>query len=59
MKPIPPLLRPAKEEKPKFIFICNQSEFLMESKETKQRFALIIKEESIEVPENMKLMLQE
>ena len=34
----------------------------MESKETKQRLALVVKEEvtpSIEIPENMKLMLEE
>jgi len=62
MKPIPPVPRPAKEEKPKFITICNRGEFLVESKETKQIFALVVKEKvgpSIEVFEKMKLMLVE
>jgi len=35
MKPIPPPLKQTKEEKPKVISICNQGEFLAESKETK------------------------
>ena len=62
MKPIPPVLKLTKEEKPKFIFICNRGEFLVESKETKQRFALVIKEKvapSIEVSKKMKTMLEE
>jgi len=61
-KPILPPLKPTKEEKPEFISICNQSEFLVKSKETKQRFALVVKEEigpEIKVPEKMKLMLEE
>ena len=32
MKPIPPPPKPTKERESKFISICNQSEFLMESK---------------------------
>ena len=61
MKPIPPPLKPTKEEKPNFISICNRGEFLVESKETKQRFALVVKEvnPAIEVPEKMKPMLEE
>ena len=58
MKPIPPALKPTKEEKPEFISICNQVNFLVESKETKQRFALVVKKEvgpSTEVPDKMKL----
>jgi len=58
MKPVPPSPKPTKEEKPKFIFICNQGEFFMESKETKQCFAPMVKEEvvsSIEIFEEMKL----
>jgi len=61
MKPIPPPPKPTKGE-PKFIFICNRDEFLVESKETKQQFAFIVKEEvgpTIKVPEKMKLMLEE
>jgi len=42
MKPIPPVPT-LKEEKPTFIFTCGRGEFLVESKETKQRFALIVK----------------
>jgi len=61
MKPIPPVPRPAKEEKPKFISICNRDELLVESKETNQIFALVVNEEvaiSTEVSEKMKLMLE-
>ena len=35
MKPIPPVPKPTKEEKLKFISIYNRGEFLVESKETK------------------------
>ena len=62
MKPIPPPLKPTKEEKPTFILIYNRGEFLVESKETKKRFALLVKEKigpAIEVHEKMKLMLEE
>ena len=62
MKPIPPLPKPSKGEEPKFISICNRGEFLVESKKTKQQFALIVKEEvnlAIEVSEKMKPMLEE
>ena len=62
MKPIPPPLKPTKEKKPKFISICNRGEILVEFKETKQRFAWVVKEEigpAIEVPEKMKPMLEE
>ena len=61
MKPIPPPPKPTKGEEPKFISICNRGEFLVESKETKQRFALVVKEvgPTIEVSEKMKLMLKE
>jgi len=58
IKLIPPTPKLAKEEKIKFISIWNRSEFLVESKETKQRFALVVKKEvgpSIEVLEKMKL----
>jgi len=60
MKLIPPPLKPAKEEKSKLISICNRGECLVESKETKQQFALVVKEEvgpAIEDPEKMKPML--
>ena len=62
MKPIAPPLKPIKEEEPKFISICNQGEFLVESKETKQQFALVVKEEIgriTKIPEKMKPMLEE
>jgi len=61
MKPISPPLKPTNKEKPKFISICNRGEFLVESKETKQQFTLVVKEEigpAIEVPEKIKLMLE-
>ena len=61
MKPILPVPKPAKE-KAKFISICSRREFLVELKETKQSFALIVKEvvaPSIEVSEKIKLMLEE
>ena len=62
MKPIPPPQKLTKGEEPKFISICNRGEFLVEFKETKQQFALVVKEEvgpAIEVPEKMKPMLEE
>jgi len=62
MEPISPPLKPTKEEKPKFKLICNRGEFLVESKETKQQFALVVKEEvglATEVPKKMKLILKE
>ena len=40
MRPIPPTPKSTKEKEPKFISICNRGEFLAESKEIKQRFAL-------------------
>jgi len=58
MKPIPPSPKPIKEEKPKFISICNRGECFVESKETKQNCTLVVKEEvvsSTEVLEEMKL----
>ena len=58
--PLPPKL--TKEEKLKFISICNRDEFLVESKDTKKKFALIVKEEinsTIDVPGKMKPMLEE
>ena len=36
-------LRPINEKEPKFISICNRGEFLVESKESKQRFVLLVK----------------
>ena len=44
MKPIPPPPKPTKEKMSKFISICNRGEFLVKSKETKQQFALVVKE---------------
>jgi len=62
MKPVPPPPKSTKGRELKFISICNRGEFLVESKETKQRFVLVVKEEVIpiiEVPEKMKPMLKE
>ena len=56
-----PLVPSPKEKKLKFISTCDRDEFLVESKETKKRFSLMVKEEivlSIEVPEKMKLVLE-
>ena len=62
MKPIPLPPKSTKGRELRFISICNRCEFLVESKETKQRFVLVVKEEVIpviEVPEKMKPMLKE
>ena len=62
MMPIPLPPKPTKEGKPKFISIYNRGKFLVESKETKQQFSLVVKEKvgaTIEVPEKMKPMLEE
>ena len=61
MKFIPPVPKPTKEKKPKFVSMCNQGEFLAESKEMKQRFAFIVKEEvgpSVEVFEKMNPIME-
>jgi len=62
IRSIPPAPKSIEEEKTKFISICNRREFFVESKETEQRFAWVIKEEvapSIEVSEKIKPMLEE
>ena len=46
MKPIPPSPKPTKEEKPKFISICNEGLFV-ELNEIKQSFALMVKKEVV------------
>jgi len=43
IKPIPPPPKPSKEEKQKFLCICNLGEFLVESSETTVCF--VVKEE--------------
>ena len=55
MRPIPPTPKSTKEKEPKFISICNRGEFMAESKEIKQRFALVAKEvtQLVEIPEKM------
>ena len=61
MKAILPPSKLTKGEEPKLISICNRGEFLVESKEAKQWFALVVKEEvgpAIEVPEKIKPMLE-
>ena len=63
MRSILPAPKPAEEEeKPKFIFICNRGEFLVESKETKQWVYLLVKEEvtpPTKVLEKIKSLLEE
>ena len=62
MRPIPPVPKPIQKEEPKFIFICNRGESLVDSKETKQGFALLVKEEvnpPTEIDEKMKLLFGE
>ena len=59
MKHIP---KSTEEEKPKFIFICNRGEFLVESKEIKKKLALVVKEEvslTAEILEKMEPSLEE
>ncbi|XP_020245240.1 uncharacterized protein LOC109823377 [Asparagus officinalis] len=62
LPPIPPSPKNPKDQKPKRISLCNKGEFLTESKELKQRFALVVKEEVntiLEVPKKMKSLLTE
>ena len=62
MRTTQPAPKPTEEENTKFIFICNRGEFLMESKETQQKFALVVKKEvapSLEVSKKMKPILEE
>ena len=44
MRQIPPTPKPAKQEEPKFIFIRNGGDSLVDSKDTKQGFILVVKE---------------
>ena len=56
ISPISPIKKSTKENEPKFISIYNRDEFLVESKETKKIFALVVKEEVTqpsEIPEKM------
>jgi hypothetical protein len=62
MKPTPPIPKPTKEEEPKFLSMCTHRVFLTESKETKEKFALVIKEEVMppsDIPEEMTPLLEE
>ena len=45
MRLILPTPKSTKEKEPKFISICNRGKLLVESKETKQIFALMVKKE--------------
>ncbi|XP_020258653.1 uncharacterized protein LOC109835064 [Asparagus officinalis] len=59
---IPPSPKSLKYQNSKHISLCNKGEFLAESKELKQRFVLVVKEELktlMEVPDKMKLLLKE
>ena len=49
MRPIPPILKSTKENEPKLISMYNQGEFLVKSKETKQSFSLVVKEEVVSI----------
>jgi len=51
MRPISPIPKFTKEGS-QFIFICNRGEFLVESKKTKKRFALVVKQE-VTLPANI------
>ena len=61
MRSIPPTPKSTKEKEPKFIFICNRGEFLVESKETKQRFELVVEEVTppVELLKSMRPLLEE
>ena len=62
MKPIPHIPKPTKEEESKFLSICTRGVFLTESKETKQRFALVVKEEVVppsDIPKEITPLLDE
>ena len=62
MRPTPPAPKPTKEDKPKFISICNRDESSVDSKETKQGSALLVKKEvtpSTEVSEKVEPLLKE
>ena len=62
MRSIPFTPKFTKENKPKFIPICNRDEFLVGSKEINQRFALVIKKEvtlPIEMTKKMRSLLEE
>ena len=62
MRPLLPTPKPTKERESKFISMCNQDKFLVESKERKPRFALVVKEgvtPPIEILKKMRLLLEE
>ena len=62
MKHIPPVSKSAKEKEPKLILICNRGEFLVQPKETKQNFILVVKEKitpPTEIPEEKRPLLEE
>ena len=61
MRSIQSAPRSTKEKGPNFISKFNRSEFLVESKETKQRFALLIKEitQPTKISEKRKPLLEE
>jgi len=49
------------EASKEFLSVCNSGEFLIESKETKQRFAMVIKEEvtpSVDIPTKLQPLLE-
>ena len=45
MRPIPPTPKSTKERESKFASMCNRDEFFVESKETKNGVALLVKKE--------------
>ena len=62
MRLIPYTPKFTKEKEPKFTSICKRGKFLLESEETKQIFALVVKKEVTplaEIPEKMRPLLEE
>jgi len=62
MRSIPFTSEFTKENKPKFISICNRDEFLVGSKEINRRFALVIKKKvtlPVEMPKKMRPLSKE
>ncbi|XP_020262738.1 uncharacterized protein LOC109838727 [Asparagus officinalis] len=60
--PIPPSPKSPEDQNSKHISLYNKGKFIAESKELKQRFAFMVKEElkmPMEVPEKMKSLLKE
>jgi len=59
MKPMPPIQEFTEEEKSKFIPMCNQDEFFVESTEIKQSLILEEVSPTVEIPEEVDKPLEE